>query len=471
MAEKEEYCLDFSKRGKIYFVGIGGISMSGLAEILLDAGYEVCGSDRDRSAITRGLEEKGIKVFYGQKYENITKDIECVIFTAAIREDNPEFKATMDLGLNYLYRSELLGQMMKNYRKSIAISGTHGKTTTTSMISEILIETGMDPTVNNGGVLKSMGGNTRVGGKEYFVAEACEYTNSFLHFFPKVGVILNIEEDHLDFFKDLNDIRSSFRKFAQLIPEDGFLVICGDIENYHEIAEGLKCRVVTFSTGGMDCYGNKTDYSAENITFNKFYCGCFTAVSPEGRREIKLKVPGDHNVGNALAALAVSDGLGVDPIRAVKGLENFTGADRRFEYKGEVNGFSVVDDYAHHPTEIESTMRTAAKIEHGRLFVVFQSHTYSRTKVFFDDFVKALSTADVVIMPDIYSARETDNLGVSSLDLCNALNDLGTEAHYIPEFEKIEKYLLENCTKGDLLITMGAGEANKIGDALLKDRS
>ena len=470
MAEKEEYALDFSKTGKIYFVGIGGISMSGLAEILLDAGYEVCGSDRDKSAITEGLEKKGIKVFYGQKYENITPDIECVIFTAAIRPDNPEYKATMDLGLNYLFRSELLGQMMKNYRTPIAISGTHGKTTTTSMISEILIESGADPTVNNGGVLKSMGGNTRVGGKNFFVAEACEYTNSFLHFFPKVGVILNIEEDHLDFFKDLQDIRNSFRRFAQLLPEDGMLVICGDIENYHEITDGLKCKVVTFSAKGVDCYGEKTDYYATDVSFNKFYCGSFVAVSPYGSRKVDLKVPGDHNVSNALAALAVSDGLGIDIEKAVKGIGNFTGADRRFEYKGEVNGFSVVDDYAHHPTEIEATMRTAKKIEHGRLFVVFQSHTYTRTKIFFDDFVKALSPADVVIMPDIYSARETDNLGVSSLDLCNALNDIGTEAHYIPDFKKIEEYILENCTKGDLLITMGAGETNKIGDALIAGR-
>ncbi len=473
MAAKENkssnvYELDFNKPGKVFFVGIGGISMSGLAEILADAGFEVSGSDRSESEITDRLEKKGIRVVYGQKRENITPDLDCVVFTAAIGETNPEFIKTMELGLKYLYRGELLGQMMKNYRTPIAISGTHGKTTTTSMISEVLLAAGKNPTINNGGVLKSIGGNTRVGGKEYFVAEACEYTNSFLQFYPRVGLIMNIEEDHLDFFKDLDDIRSSFRRFARLLPSDGLLVINGDIEDYHAITEGLSCKTVTFGKSEKDWYGQPNDYHAEDISFNRFYCGSFTAVGKGISTPVSLKVPGGHNVTNSLAAVAVADFVGVDRNTTAQALGGFAGADRRFEYKGEVNGFSVVDDYAHHPTEIETTMNTASKIEHEKLYVVFQSHTYTRTKAFFDDFVKALSPADVVIMPDIYAARETDTLGVSSEGLCRALNDIGTEAHYIPDFGEIEKYLLGKCTKGDLVITLGAGEANKIGDALIE---
>ncbi|MBR1861590.1 MAG: UDP-N-acetylmuramate--L-alanine ligase [Lachnospiraceae bacterium] len=471
MSSEQGFKLDFSRPCKVYFAGIGGISMSGLAQILKNAGFDVCGSDRDKSEITEKLEKEGIKIFYGQKKENITPDIDCVVFSAAIHPDNPEYCKTMELGLPHLWRGELLGQMMKNYRTPIAVSGTHGKTTTTSMISEILLAAGVDPTINNGGVLKSIGGNTRVGAKDYFVVEACEYTNSFLQFFPRIGVIMNVEEDHLDFFKDLDDIRASFRRFAELLPSDGTLVICGEIENWHYFTQSLTCKVLTFSKTGTDSYGEKTDYSAKDIEFNAFGCAAFTAVTPYGERNVTLKVPGEHNVTNCLAALAVSDSLGIDPEKTLLGISGFTGADRRFEYKGEVKGFNIVDDYAHHPTEIEATMSVAKKIEHNRLFVVFQSHTYTRTKAFFDDFVKALSQADVVIMPDIYPARETDNLGISSADLCASLEKMGTRAIYIPEFEKIEKYLLENCTKGDLVITLGAGEAYKIGDALLAGKS
>ena len=464
----EKYNLDFNRPEKIFFVGIGGVSMSGLALILADAGFDVSGSDRDKSATTEKLEKRGIKVFYGQKKENITPDIDCVVFTAAIHADNPEYVRTMELGLKYLKRGELLGQIMKNYRTGVAISGTHGKTTTTSMISEILLDAGMDPTVNNGGVLKSIGGNTRVGGKDFFVAEACEYTNSFLEFFPKVAVIMNIEEDHLDFFKDLDDIRASFRKFAHLVPADGAVVINGAIDDYREITDGLECRVITFGENEKDYYGEKNDYYAKDISYNKKGCAIFTECAGARERKVQLGVPGEHNIIDALAALAVCDHLGVPEDDAVKGLEGFRGADRRFEYKGEVNGITVVDDYAHHPTEIRATMSIARKIERGKVFVVFQSHTYTRTKAFFDEFVDALRPADVVLMPDIYPARETDNLGISSKDLCDALNRLGTEAHYIPDFDEIERFLSEKCTKNDLVITMGAGEAYKIGDMLLK---
>jgi len=467
MSSNEKYVLDFSRPEKIFFVGIGGISMSGLAAILADAGFEVSGSDRGSSAITKGLEDKGIKVYYGQKYENITADIACVVFTSAIHPDNPEYRAAHDLGLKTLTRAELLGQIMKNYNVPVAVSGTHGKTTTTSMISEILLAADVNPTLSIGGVLPTIGGNVRVGGPEYFVTEACEYTNSFLSFFPKVSIITNIEADHLDFFKDLDDIRNSFRRFAELLPDDGALIIGGDIENYKEITGNLKCKVITYGLDKTDVYGNPMDYYPENITYNELGRASFTAVSKDERRKVELQVPGEHNVINALGAIALADAMGIDHAKSAASVHNFKGTDRRFEYKGSVAGVTVIDDYAHHPTEIEATLKVAQKIEHNTLWVVFQPHTFTRTKAFMKEFAQALSMADKVVLPDIYPARETDNLGISSNTLCEEISKLGTEVHYIPSFEQIENFLLENCTKGDMLITMGAGEAYKIGESLL----
>ena len=464
------YKIDFSHPCHVYFVGIGGISMSGLAEILADAGFKVSGSDRQKSPLTEGLEHKGIKVFYGQRATNITPDIDCVVFTSAIREDNPEYIATMEQGLPHLTRAELLGQLMKNYGTSIAISGTHGKTTTTSMISEILLQAGTDPTISVGGIYKPIGGNIRVGGSKYFVTEACEYTNSFLSFFPTVGIILNIEEDHLDFFKDLADIRHSFRKFAELLPADGCLIINADIPDYKEIADGLPCKVITYSMSDTG-----TDYYPSGISHDAFGHPQFTAhtdITATGdndiaARQISLSVSGDHNIGNALAALALGDFLHMDSEISVKALKSFTGTDRRFEYKGTIGGVNIIDDYAHHPTEITATLKAAQNYPHKTLWCVFQPHTYTRTKAFMDDFAKALCLADKVVLADIYAARETDNLGISSRTLQEKIQAAGGTCYYYPTFDEIENFLLENCTKDDLLITMGAGDVHKIGENLL----
>lgn len=469
------YKIDFSHPCHVYFVGIGGISMSGLAEILADAGFKVSGSDRQKSTLTEGLEQKGIKVFYGQRAGNITSDIDCVVFTSAIREDNPEYIATMEQGLPHLTRAELLGQLMKNYRSSIAISGTHGKTTTTSMISEILLQADTDPTISVGGIYKSIGGNIRVGGSDYFVTEACEYTNSFLSFFPTVGIILNIEEDHLDFFKDLQDIRHSFRKFAELLPEDGCLIINADIPARKEITEGLPCQVITYSISDTTA-----DYYASDISHDALGHPIFTAHAAKDAgngstgsaalspvRNVTLSVSGDHNIGNALAALAAADFLRIDQGTALNALKSFSGTDRRFEFKGTIGGVNIIDDYAHHPTEITATLKAAGTYPHKTLWCVFQPHTYTRTKAFMDDFAKALCLADKVVLADIYAARETDNLGISSRTLQKKIQDLGGECHYFPTFDEIENFLLENCTKDDLLITMGAGDVYKIGENLL----
>ncbi len=457
------YQIDFHTPSHIYFCGIGGISMSGLAEILLERGFQVSGSDMRASALTDHLSEAGARVYIGQKAENITADIDCVVFTAAIHKDNPEYMETERLGLPILSRAELLGQLMKNYDCPIAVSGTHGKTTTTSMISEILMAAGSDPTVSVGGMLNSIGGNIRIGNGPHFVAEACEYTNSFLSMYPKIALILNIEEDHLDFFKDLDDIRHSFGLFAQKVPGDGLIIINGDISHYEQVIQGLPCRVVTFGTETSNNY-----YPLEISSQGKHGMTA-EVMTPDGAVTISLHVPGRHNIYNALAALAAADSLGVDRGITLAALGHFEGSQRRFEYKGSFNGVTVIDDYAHHPTEITSTLTAAADCPHGKLWCVFQPHTYSRTKALLDDFARALSKADAVVLADIYAARETDTLGVSSRDLCERIQALGTECYYFPDFQSIEKFLSKKCIHQDMLITMGAGDIVKVGEALVQE--
>ncbi len=469
------YQINFDKPEHVHFIGIGGISMSGLAEILMDEGFTVSGSDDRRSGLTERLEQKGAAVFYGLKASNILEGTDVVVYTAAIHPDNPEFMAAREKGLPMLTRAELLGQMMQNYRYAIGVAGTHGKTTTTSMVTEILMAAGADPTVTVGGILNSIGGNIRVGGSEIFVTEACEYTNSFLSFYPNMEIILNIEEDHLDFFQDIDDIRRSFRRFAQLVPADGLVVISADIDRVEEIVEGLPCKVVTFGKSAG------AQYRAERIAYDELGRASFEAVwreeeasggvsagaAAERRCPISLSVPGEHNVYNALAAIALCRALSVGDEAIQKGLAGFTGTNRRFEKKGEVRGVTIIDDYAHHPREIEATLAAARNYPHRKLWCVFQPHTYTRTKAFLDRFAQALAAADEVILADIYAARETDTLGVSSADIAERIEALGTKAHYFKSFDEIEKFILENCVHGDLLITMGAGDIVKVGENLL----
>ena len=456
------YQIDFHKPLHIHFIGIGGISMSGLAEILLGENFMISGSDTKESPLTKSLEEKGAKIYYGQRASNITDEVEVVVYTAAIHPDNPEFACAASRNLPMLTRAELLGQIMRNYETPIAIAGTHGKTTTTSMVSHILLEGKCDPTISVGGILPAIGGNIRVGESETFVTEACEYTNSFLSFFPKISVILNIDADHLDFFKDIDDIRRSFRRFAELLPSDGTLIINADIPNYREITDGLLCRVITYSLE------NPADYTAANITYDKYGRASFDVIK-DGVTvgSYFLKVPGLHNVSNALASAALGHLLGLDEESIIRGLGSFTGTDRRFQYKGVVGGVTVIDDYAHHPTEIEATLTASGNYPHKKIWCVFQPHTYTRTKALLPEFARALSLADHVVLADIYAARETDDLGISSADLQKLFAELGTPCEYFPTFDEIENFLLENCTQGDLLITMGAGDVVNIGEQLL----
>ncbi|MGI6053792.1 MAG: UDP-N-acetylmuramate--L-alanine ligase [Clostridium sp.] len=459
---EQTYQIDFNIPQAIHFIGIGGISMSGLAEILMDEGFRISGSDARRSELTEHLEARGAEIFYGQKAENIKDGIDAVVYTAAIHGDNPEFMEVKRRGIPMLSRAELLGQMMRNYKNAIAVAGTHGKTTTTSMITEIFLKAENDPTISVGGILNSIGGNIRVGGPEFFVTEACEYTNSFLSFYPTMAVILNIEEDHLDFFKDLADIRRSFRLFAERVPQGGAIVINGDIENYREITEGSAGKIITFGRN------RENDYSAGAISYDSYARPTFDLyVKGEKKARLTLGAPGEHNVYNALAAIAVSFECGISMEAMEAGLLHFTGTNRRFEKKGERNGFTVIDDYAHHPHEIEATLKTARNYPHRKIWCVFQPHTYTRTKAFLKEFAEALSLADGVVLADIYAARETDTLGISSEDLAELLREKGVAAWYVPTFEEIEKFILENCTQGDLLITMGAGDIVNVGEMLL----
>ena len=460
------YQLDFNHPIHVYFSGIGGISMSGLAQILRSRGFTVSGSDRASSAITDALQADGIRVLIGQKKENITPDIDLVVFTAAIRPDNPEYIAVMENEIPYIARSVLLGQIMRGYKDPVAISGTHGKTTTTSMISEILIAAGTDPTLSIGGILDSIGGNVRIGKSEYFAAEACEYTNSFLDMYPGIGIILDIDEDHLDFFKDLADIRRSFRKFAERIPADGVLVINTQIPDYEEISGGLDCRVVLY---GPD---DRADYWPEAITYDKLARPSYTLCSRSSdgtvtRQAVTLGVPGTHNVFNSMAAAAAADCLGIDREYTVSALREYSGTERRFQILGKRNGFTVIDDYAHHPTEIEATLRTAANYPHREIWCVFQSHTYTRTKALMDEFAKALTLADHVILAKIYPARETDDLGISAHTLADKIEALGHPCLCFETFEEIKNYLMKNCQSDDLVITMGAGNINEVGADLV----
>ncbi len=457
------YEIDFRNQLHLHFIGIGGISMSGLAEILLGEGFEISGSDAHESALTERLRSKGARILIGQSADNIRPGIDCVVYSAAIHPDNPEFAAAKNAGLPMLTRAELLGQIMRNYEMPIAVAGTHGKTTTTSMCSHILMQAGLDPTITVGGILPSIDGNIRVGRSGTFITEACEYTNSFLSFFPKMELILNVDADHLDFFKDIDDIASSFHRFAALLDKDGTLIINRDTRKYDVVTKGLCCEILTYSLE------QDADYTAADLRFNEHGCAIFNCVERgTSLREFRLFVPGIHNVSNALAAIAMARKLGLDADTIAEGLESFTGTDRRFQQKGTFKGAEIIDDYAHHPTEIRATLTAAANYPHKTLYVAFQPHTYTRTKALLPEFADALTLADHVILADIYAAREKNTIGISSKDLMTEIAKKGTKVDYFPSFEEIENFLRSQLEEGDLLITMGAGNIVDVGEDLLR---
>lgn len=454
--------IDFDRKQKVHFIGIGGISMSGIAQILLSRGFEVTGSDAKSSELTRQLEEEGARIFIGHSADNISEDTGMVVYTAAVHPDNPEYQRTMQLKIPCFSRAEFLGELMKNYKTAICVSGTHGKTTTTSLLSQILLDENTDPTIMVGGILPAIHGNTRIGHSEKFLTEACEYTNSFLSFFPTIAVILNVREDHMDFFKDLADIRKSFREFARLPGPDGALVIYGGIEDLGYFTEGLQAKVVTFGLT-QEC-----TFQAVNVRYTNNAFGEFDVLQ-EGHLigHVALRIPGEHNVLNAVAAIAAAVQAGIDGSAACEAAGRFYGVNRRFQYKGSIGGVKVIDDYAHHPDEIEATLKAAQKLPHRKLWVVFQPHTYSRTEAFLPEFAEKLSLADAVVLAEIYPAREKNIHGTSSRQIEELLQAKGVESYYFPTFDEIENFLLENCESGDVFITMGAGDVVIIGDHIL----
>lgn len=447
----------------IYFIGIGGISMSGLAEILASRGHQVSGTDVKETAVTKHLQSLGIHINFGHRAENITDDITLVVYTAAIHDDNPELRAAHEKGIRIMDRAHLLGQIMDEYHDSVAVSGTHGKTTTTSMVSEILLAAEKDPTITVGGILPTIGSNLRIGDSPYFVAEACEYFDSFLQFNPFIAIILNVESDHLDYFKTLENIRRSFHAFAQRVPDKGLLAISEKIDNVEELTDGLTCHVETFGLS------EKANWRAENIvheadgrnSFDVYHNGAFFTT-------IHLHIPGEHNITNALAAIAASAFLGAAPEDCVKGLHHYTGTERRFQLKGKKDGITVIDDYAHHPTEIKAALAAAQNVQHNTTWCVFQPHTFSRTRFLFDEFGEAFGDADEIIIADIFAARETDDGTVSAAQLADRIAQTGKSARYVGDFAAIEAYLREHCKSGDLLMTVGAGDVYKIGENFLK---
>ena len=446
-----------------HFIGIGGTSMSGLAEFLVMNGFTVTGSDSAHSKYTEHLEKLGVQIKYPQSADNITDDIDVVIFSAAIRPGNPEYDAADYCGIPMLTRAELLGQLMAMYDNAINISGTHGKTTTTSMVTQILLKADMDPSVEIGGTLPAIGGNMRIGeNRDLMVVEACEYTNSFLSFHPTIGVILNVEADHLDFFKDIQDIRRSFRAFANLLPEDGVLILNSEITDRSYFTENLKAQVMTF---GRD---PKADFTAVKISSDILVRPTFTVVE-HGKEmaEVTLNCSGMHNVWNALAAIAVCRYLGVSYQAITEALKEFRGAARRFDILGKVNGFTVMDDYAHHPQEVDVVIQTLLKYPHRKLWAVQQPHTYSRTKLLMQDFADVLSRSEAVIVTDIFPARETDTLGVTAEQLVDELKKRGTEVYYTPTFDDAEKFIMEHCQEGDLVVTLGCGNINILAERLV----
>ncbi|MCX7749079.1 MAG: UDP-N-acetylmuramate--L-alanine ligase [Clostridia bacterium] len=443
----------------VHFVGIGGISMSGLAEILLSLGYRVSGSDLKTSNLTNRLQEMGAVIYQGHREENI-QGPDLVVYTAAVKENNPELVRAKSLNIPLIDRAELLGQVMKKYKFNIAVSGTHGKTTTTSMITMIMLEAGLDPTIHIGGELKSIGGNTKIGGNEFFITEACEYVESFLKFHPYLAVVLNIESDHLDYFRDIEHIKESFYKFTSLIPDNGYLVGCLDDENVTWLLDKVSCKKIT--------YGIKSEnamWSASNITFDESGCAAYKLMRDKQEiGEIKLSVPGIHNVNNSLAAIASSQvfGCGIEAIKA--GLYKFSGTHRRFELKGVCNNIKVVDDYAHHPSEIKATLKAAKNSTHSKIWCIFQPHTYTRTKMLLNDFAGSFEDAHHVIISDIYAAREVDKGEIHSKTLAEKINLSESKAIYMDRFEAIVDYLKEHASPGDLIITMGAGDIYKVGE-------
>lgn len=445
----------------IHFIGIGGISMSGLAQITLKNGFKVTGSDRSKSPITDKLESLGATIFEGHNSENVL-GADLVVHTAAVHDDNPEIAEAKAKGIPLITRAEYLGAIMKTYSHAAGIAGTHGKTTTTSMLAYALIHGGLDPTVSVGGELDIIDGNIKTGTSEYFITEACEYTNSFLSFFPTVAVITNVDEDHLDFFSGIDEIIESFKNYALLTRGIGCVIASGEDDNIKKALSGTDLNIKYYGIG------KKFEYHAENLVYKAGFPAFEIWHNDELLCNVSLRVPGRHNVLNALAVCAVCDTWGLDSKLYAEGICKFHGAKRRFEKKGEFNGATIMDDYAHHPTEIMATLKSANEFPYNKLWCIFQPHTYSRTKSLWKEFCESFDNVDELIITDIYAAREKPDGVTNAQNLAKDIEKRGVKVRYIPNFADIESVLKDEIKPNDLVFTMGAGNVVDIADNLCK---
>lgn len=457
--------IDLHKYKNIHCIGIGGIGLSAIAEILLSKGYCVSGSDVKESDITANLAKKGARIYLGHSEENV-ENADMLVYSQAVSGDNPEIIRAKEKNIPILSRAEILGIMMDKYKNSIAVSGTHGKTTTTSMISLILNRAKYEPTILVGGNLSEIGGNCKVGGDEYFVTEACEYMDSFLSLKPKIEIILNIDSDHLDYFKDINQIIKSFDTFSRLVPKDGTIIAYDSNPFVKQVVEHFK-NVITF---GLN---EDNDYYGKNINFNENGMPGFD-IFHKGEKlcKVQLAIPGEHNILNALAAFTCAMVLGVDVETAKETLEDFKGTQRRFDIIGTTkHGVKIVDDYAHHPTEIKATLSASQNVPHNKLWCIFQPHTYTRTRALFDEFAEAFEMTDKLILTEIYAAREKNIYKISSSQLAEKIKEKypGKEVIFIENFKEIADFVKANSEPGDMVITMGAGDVYKVGEMLLMD--
>ena len=447
--KKIRACFQPGKR--IHLVGIGGVSMRPLALVLRDRGMEITGSDMNASVSTEELQAKGIRVCIGHKAENVL-GADCVIRTAAAHNDNPEIAAARAAGIPVFERAQAWGVLMQEYPNAVCIAGTHGKTTTTGMVTHIFMEAGRDPTVMIGGYLPLLHAGHRVGSGDTIIAESCEYCNSFHNFFPTVAVINNIEADHLDFFKDLEEIKASFRHFAQLIPPEGAVIANGDDPNTADALKGLKYLRFGF--------GPDNDVHPEEVSQDYRSCTVICGGKPWCR--LSLSVYGEYNLLNALGACAVAWHMGIDGETAARALTGFRGAGRRLEYKGRCGGAEVYDDYAHHPHEFRALMRAVRTMGYQRVVVAFQPHTYTRTKALFDEFVEELQAPDVLVLAEIYAARERNLLNIHSSDLAAKIPG----AVCFDTLPEVSAYLRSIARPGDIILTVGAGDIYKAGEAI-----
>lgn len=450
---------DYIKPGAhAHLVGIGGVSMAPLAEVLRGKGVEITGSDMKESETAGHLRSLGIPVAIGHLPQNV-EGAGCVIRTAAVHDDNPEIAAALASGIPVFERAQAWGAIMGHYQNALCVAGTHGKTTTTSMCTHIFLAARRDPSVMIGGTLPILGASHRVGQGDTIIAESCEYCNSFLSFAPTVAVVLNVEADHLDFFKDLADIQKSFRAFGGLVPERGWVVVNGDNANAVEAMSGCGRSLFRFGLrdSGADC-------RAENLTWDRGLPTFDILVKGERYAHVSLRVGGEHNVSNALAAAAAAYVLKVPGAAVEEGLNAFTGAGRRFEKKGVYCGADVYDDYAHHPDELRALLTMAKTLGYQRVICAFQPHTYTRTAALFDDFVEVLKLADIAVLAEIYAAREQNTMGISSLDLARRIPG----AVFCPHLEGVTARLADMAQPGDLILTVGAGDIYLAGEALVR---